>query len=187
MKRISWRSMKPVRPSARNSGNSGSRTISHAYARMRKLVQNGHDDEQEQQRLVRRVAGDVVGEREADDERRQRPDDRQLQRLEEDVAVEVEVADDVVPQVAVVVERPRVGDVREADDLAEARRRDEAERDEEEERRTRRQRAGRASLDSAGRPRKTGIRSRGFRSRDTLKRGRVAAAVVSTAIATTTP
>ena len=39
-----------------------------------------------------RVAGDVVGEREADDERRERPDDRELQRLEEDVAVEVEVS-----------------------------------------------------------------------------------------------
>ena len=49
------------------------------------------------------------------------------------VPVEVELAEDVVPEVAVVVERPRVGDVGEADDLAEARDRDEAERDEEEE------------------------------------------------------
>ena len=80
-----------------------------------------------------RVAGDVVREREADDERRQRPDDGELERREEDVAVDVQLPDDVVPQVAVVVERPRVGDVGEADDRAEARRDDEAERDEEEE------------------------------------------------------
>ncbi len=80
-----------------------------------------------------RVARDVVGEREADDERRERPDDGELEGREEDVAVDVELADDVVPQVAVVVERPRVRDVGEADDRAEARRDDEPERDEEEE------------------------------------------------------
>ena len=64
--------------------------------------------EQEQQRLVLRVARDVVGEREPEDERGHRPDERELERLEEDVAVEVEVPREVVPQVAVVVERPRV-------------------------------------------------------------------------------
>ena len=79
-----------------------------------------------------RIPRDVVGERKADDEGRERPDDRQLERGEEDVAVDVEFADDVVPQVAVVVERPRVGDVGEPDDRPEARRDDEAERDEEE-------------------------------------------------------
>jgi hypothetical protein len=81
---------------------------------------------------VLRVAGDVVREREADEKRRQRPDDGQLERLDEDVPVDVEVADEVVPQVAVVVERPGVRDVGEADDLPEARRDDESERNEEE-------------------------------------------------------
>ena len=101
-----------------------------------------------------RVARDVVGEREADDERRERPDHGELERLEEDVAVEVEVADEVVPEVAVVVERPGVGDVGEADDLAEARRRDERERQEEEEQvpgdRRKREPARIARADGAG-------------------------------------
>ncbi len=44
----------------------------------------------------------------------------------------MEVAGEVVPEVPVVVERPRVRDVREADDLPEARRRDEREREQEE-------------------------------------------------------
>ena len=122
--------------------------------------------------MCRRVARDVVGEREADDERRERPDDGELQRLDEDVAVEVEIPDEVVPQVAVVVERPRVRDVRVADDLAEARQSDEGERDEEEDdvprdcRKNEPARVARATGTGAGRPRRCSVVSTSFEAND---------------------